>query len=320
MTDTTAPTLTSLNLPATVYLKGANRAVTLSVGAEDVGDGVQAVQIWLSDTVSQIGSDELSWVSDTIYFDDAADSFSDGRSSLKWTLSSSTDAGTYSIVSVYVIDKAGNERTYEADELGARGWRTSFTVSEATAPDPPAPPPPGTVTTATTATLAEDMVNMMATGKANVDLTGNALDNVMVGNSGKNVLRGGAGNDRLNGGLGNDTLFGQEGRDAFVFKTKPNKKTNLDKIADFNVVDDSIHLDNAVFKKLGKGSESKPGKLSKAFFTVDNKAKDANDYVIYDKKKGVLLYDADGSEAGAAVQFATISKNLKFGAGDFFVI
>ena len=37
-----------------------------------------------------------------------------------------------------------------------------------------------------------------------------------------------------------------------MFDTKLNKKTNLDKIADFNVKDDSIWLDNAIFKKLGK--------------------------------------------------------------------
>ena len=320
MTDTTAPTLTSLSLPPVVYLRGNNRAVTLTVGAADSGDGVQAVQVWLSDTVSQIGPDGLSSVSDTIYFDDRADSFGDGRSSLEWTLSSSTDAGTYSVLSVYVIDKAGNERTYTVDELEARGWRTSFRVLDDTAPSPPAPPPPGTVITSTGATLADDMVNMTATGKANVALTGNALNNVMMGNSGKNVIRGGAGDDRLNGGLGNDTLFGEDGRDVFVFTTKPNKKTNLDKISDFNVTDDSVYLDNAVFKKIGKGLESKPGKLSKAFFVAGTKAKDANDYVIYDKKKGALFYDADGSGGGAAVQFATISKNLKIAAADFFVI
>ncbi|MGO4574063.1 M10 family metallopeptidase C-terminal domain-containing protein, partial [Microvirga sp. 2TAF3] len=79
------------------------------------------------------------------------------------------------------------------------------------------------------------------------------------GTAGKNVLKGGSGDDKLYGKLGNDVLTGGAGKDIFVFDTKPNKKTNLDTITDFNVKDDTIWLDNAVFKKLGKGSEAKPG-------------------------------------------------------------
>ena len=42
--------------------------------------------------------------------------------------------------------------------------------------------------------------------------------------------------------------------------------------------------------------------------------------MIYNSKKGVLLYDADGSGAGAAVQVTTLSKNLKMTYADFFVV
>jgi hypothetical protein len=42
--------------------------------------------------------------------------------------------------------------------------------------------------------------------------------------------------------------------------------------------------------------------------------------VIYDKAKGVLLYDADGSGEGKAVEFAAITKNLTMTYKDFFVI
>ncbi|MGO4574138.1 hypothetical protein [Microvirga sp. 2TAF3] len=98
------------------------------------------------------------------------------------------------------------------------------------------------------------------------------------------------------------------------------RKVNFDKIADFNVKDDTIWLDNAVFKKLGKGTISKHGKLNKAFFTIGDKAKDKNDYLFYDNKKGVLYYDADGSGAKAAIEFAIVKKALKMTAADFFVI
>ena len=113
---------------------------------------------------------------------------------------------------------------------------------------------------------------------------------------------------------------GGAGRDMFVFNTKPNKKSNFDRIRDYNVKDDLIALDNAIFKKLGKGSETKPGKLNKNFFITGDHAVDANDYVFYNKKNGILYYDADGSGRGKAVEIAALSKNLKMTYHDFFVI
>lgn len=76
-----------------------------------------------------------------------------------------------------------------------------------------------------------------------------------------------------------------------------------------------------MFTKLGKkGTEANPAKLKKAFFTIGDKAKDKNDYVIYDNKKGKLFYDADGSGKAKQVEIATLSKKLKMTEKDFFVI
>ncbi|MBD2748059.1 hypothetical protein IC232_15290 [Microvirga sp. BT688] len=99
------------------------------------------------------------------------------------------------------------------------------------------------------------------------------LDNIPVetikGTTRADRLTGGTGMDVLWGGLGKDTLTGDKGQDIFVFDTKPNKKSNLDKIADFNVKDDTIWLDNKVFTKLGKaGTEAKPAPLKKDFFVT----------------------------------------------------
>ncbi|WP_285892602.1 calcium-binding protein [Microvirga terrae] len=144
------------------------------------------------------------------------------------------------------------------------------------------------------------------------------------GEAGRDRLSGEGGQDWLSGGAGNDWLHGGGGGDIFVFDTRlgtsrTDRKVAFDTIADFNVKDDTIWLDNAVFRKLGKGSELSPGRLNKAYFEI-GKADDRNDYLLYDKKTGILSYDADGSGSKAAVEFAKLGKNLKLTHKDFFVI
>ncbi len=110
-------------------------------------------------------------------------------------------------------------------------------------------------------------------------------------------------------------MWGGSGLDIFVFDSKPNKKTNLDKIVDFNVADDTIHLAKSAFSKIGK-----KGVLKKSAFHAGADAHDANDRVIYNKKTGALFYDRDGNGDAAQVQIATLSKKLKaISNGDFFI-
>ena len=151
-------------------------------------------------------------------------------------------------------------------------------------------------------------------------LTGDAFGNIIKGAGGNDTVTGLGGRDIVYGGAGKDILSGGADKDVFVFDTKANKKTNLDKITDFSVKDDTIWLDNAVFKALGKGSEEKPGKLNKAFFKVSNKALDANDHLIYDPRTGVLSYDRDGTGGGAEVEIAIVKKHLKMTLADFLVM
>ncbi|KAB0266320.1 calcium-binding protein [Microvirga brassicacearum] len=135
------------------------------------------------------------------------------------------------------------------------------------------------------------------------------------GTRGADRLTGEAGSDKLYGGLSNDIFTGGAGRDIFVFDTRPNKRTNLDKIIDFSVRDDTVHLVKTFFSKI-----SKKDVLSGSAFYAGSKAHDATDRVIYNKKTGALFYDQDGSGAKAAIQFATVSKNLKMTAHDFYVL
>ncbi|WP_188128349.1 S8 family serine peptidase, partial [Propionispora hippei] len=73
-----------------------------------------------------------------------------------------------------------------------------------------------TVFSSITYNLGSNVENLMLTGIANTNGTGNTLDNVMFGNSGNNVLTGGVGNDILDGGTGADTLLGGIGDDTYV--------------------------------------------------------------------------------------------------------
>ena len=160
-------------------------------------------------------------------------------------------------------------------------------------------------------TLVADVEQLFASGSGSISLTGNALANTIYGNGGAN---------KIYGDLGKDVLKGGAGKDTFVFNTKLSS-SNVDKISDYNVTSDTIWLDNAIFTKLtSTGSEASPKALSSSNFTIGSKAKDKNDYVVYDNAKGYLYYDADGSGSGKAVLVATLSKNLKMTSSDFYVI
>jgi serralysin len=77
-------------------------------------------------------------------------------------------------------------------------------------------------------------------GTADIDGTGNSLNNWISGNSGFNVLDGGAGNDILKGRGGMDTLTGGSGDDSFVFDFADEARG--DTIVDFEHGADVIDL------------------------------------------------------------------------------
>jgi Ca2+-binding RTX toxin-like protein len=134
------------------------------------------------------------------------------------------------------------------------------------------------------------------------------------GSVASNTLFGGRGSDKFFGGLGNDVLKGGLGRDTFVFDTKLNSKTNVDKLVGFSSKDDTIHLSKAIFSKIGSGA------LKSSDFVIGKAAKDSKDRIVYDKATGSLYYDKDGTGAAAKVKFATVEKGAYVSASDFFVI
>ena len=144
----------------------------------------------------------------------------------------------------------------------------------------------------------------------------------VLGTNSSNKLTGSSHNDKIDGKSGNDTLWGKggkdilvggSGRDAFTFDLKPSAK-NVDLILDFSVRNDTIRLNDLAFDKLDHG------KLASSSFVIGDRALDGDDRIIYNRKTGALLYDADGSGDGKAIKFAAIDAKLKMTAADFVVI
>jgi Ca2+-binding RTX toxin-like protein len=152
------------------------------------------------------------------------------------------------------------------------------------------------------ATSHVEILNLI--GNGNISGTGNSLANEIYGNNGDNVL---------NGMGGGDVLTGRGGDDLFLFSTALGNG-NVDRITDFNVADDRIGLDNAIFHTLSDGA------LLPSAFRVGTAAGDASDRIIYNPNNGALLYDADGTGAGAAVLFAVLEPGLAMTPGDFLVV
>ena len=149
-----------------------------------------------------------------------------------------------------------------------------------------------------------------AAGLGTINLTGNEIAQTITGNAGANILAGAGGNDTLTGGLG---------ADAFLFNTALNAATNRDTITDFDVVADTIQLENTgIFTALG----AVLGVLDVTMFKnlTTGGAVDATDRILYDDLTGAVSYDSDGSGATTAIQFATLTGAPTVFFNDFVVI
>jgi VCBS repeat-containing protein len=155
-----------------------------------------------------------------------------------------------------------------------------------------------------------------AKGGTNNGDSDNSFFNLLEGGSGDDVLIGSDTDDILVGHGGNDLLTGGGGNDTFVFDTHLDGQNNIDYIADFTAGQDKIVLQNSVFSAL-----EKEGKLSSAYFQANSagSASDKDDYLLYNTTSGLLLYDADGSGNGVAVEFASMTTKPELTAKDFVI-
>ncbi|RZI59977.1 MAG: calcium-binding protein [Pseudomonas sp.] len=165
-------------------------------------------------------------------------------------------------------------------------------------------------------TKADGLAAEIYMGRGNDTVSNGFYKGIVDGGDGNDKIDGKQGDDIIFGGKGNDILTGGSDEDVFVFDTALNASTNVDKITDFSVADDIMHLDNAAFKALSNGN------LGSSQFAKNSTgvASDSSDRIIYETDTGNLFYDVDGNGSGAAVKFGVLGKDLVLTAQDFFIV
>jgi Ca2+-binding RTX toxin-like protein len=150
---------------------------------------------------------------------------------------------------------------------------------------------------------------------------GNADDNTFIGTTQDDVFVSNSGNDVLTGGAGADTfVFGKvheqvvtgDDDEVQTYVDTAFELSGIDFITDFMSGLDKIALNTDMFSSLTVGGFS-AGNL---VVGSGASAGDADDFLLFDTSTFALSYDADGSGAGAAIQFATLDGVTSFSATD----
>ncbi len=186
-------------------------------------------------------------------------------------------------------------------------------------------------------TLTVNIENITLTGNANIDGTGNNLDNVITGNSGNNLLKGldgndtllgGAGNDTLIGGKGNDILTGGDGSDSFLFGSGAifnSSDFGVDNISDFTKGSDKIILSKTSFNAL---VSTVGNSLQAAEFATINEAANelnlvgsSNAKIVYNLATGNLFYNQNGATTGLGngALFVTLNSIPQLNENDILI-
>ncbi len=273
------------------------------------GDGINAATPLIYDILAiqrKYGADPATRTGDDTYGFHA-------RLSGPWRPVFSFDAGANLDPVIAIYDAGGH------DTLDASGYATNQRVSLV----------PGTLSdighlTQNVGIAFHTVIEDAVGGTGNDRITGNAAANRLQGGAGSDVILGGgggdvleggagsdkligdAGDDRLAGGAGTDRLLGGAGRDTFVFDAPPGAR---DTVLDFVGGTDHIALSAAAFPGVSAGVLT-PGVL----------ATHPGDHLLYDQAKGLLLYDVDGSGAGAAIPIALLIGHPALSAADILLI
>lgn len=129
---------------------------------------------------------------------------------------------------------------------------------------------------------------------------GTTQDDVFVSNSGDDVLTGGAGADTFVFGKVHEQVVTGDDDEVQTYVDTAFELSGIDFITDFMSGLDKIALNTDMFSSLTVGGFSAGNLVVGSGAT----AGDVDDYILFDTSTFALSYDADGSGAGAAIQFA----------------
>lgn len=127
---------------------------------------------------------------------------------------------------------------------------------------------------------------------------------------------GGSADDTLIGNSVANQLTGNAGSDNFVFASTLSA-FNVDVITDFNVTEDKLTLDRAIFSGLNSGNS-----LTTDKFLVGNTTTTAENTlqrIIFNVLNHSLFYDSDGLGGAAPIEFAILSNVTQLNANQIFI-
>ncbi|HEY9628110.1 MAG TPA: DUF4347 domain-containing protein [Coleofasciculaceae cyanobacterium] len=157
--------------------------------------------------------------------------------------------------------------------------------------------------------------DFLAGGKAKDEVKGDAGNDLLFGGRGNDILVGGTGSDTLIGDFGADRITTGAGRDKVAFD-RLTSSINADTITDF-----SVKLDVLVVSAQSFGGGLIAGQsISKEQFYIGDRAIGAEDRFIYNRRTGVLSFDADGSGSGKAIAFADLKVGLNLSSQNITVV
>jgi Ca2+-binding RTX toxin-like protein len=160
-------------------------------------------------------------------------------------------------------------------------------------------------------TLTGNTGNDIISGGGGIDtINGGDGTNLLIGDAGNDGITGGTGSDWLVGGAGTDTMTGGSGADHFVYMLTTE---GGDTITDFNVGQDTIDILVSAF---GGGLTTGTDPATVFGSSANSTFGSASERFHYNTATGVLLYDADGNGAGAAVTLATFTGTPVFTAAN----
>ncbi len=206
LTGTTAITGTGNALDNVLTGNSGNNTLTGGAGNDTLDGGAG------TDTmVGGIGNDTYVVAQTTdVTTENANEGIDTVQSSITWTLGANIENltltgtaainGTGNALDNILTGNSGNNVL-----TGGAGNDTYVVGQSGDVPTESASQGTDTVQASITWTLGSNLENLVLTGTAAINGTGNTLANVITGNSADNVLSGGTGADTMMGGLGNDT-------------------------------------------------------------------------------------------------------------------